>query len=256
MNVYLPSELLKPFVHSYRIIESTYGQVNRVLPTTSLVMAFRYRGKVSYEVNDTKSALTSSVISGLRKSGRLMNYEKDTANLLVQLHETGANAFIKEPLYELFEESVSLDCFAGYNDLSGIEEQLAEVVTNQQRIHLIEQFLLNKLCPLKPDALVMNALQRIHAAKGIVRIEELASKLCISQDAFEKRFRRVVGVAPKQFATIVRMKSVISNSVVQNHRLAELAYDAGYFDQSHFNKDFRLFTGQTPTDFFKSPLFW
>jgi AraC-like DNA-binding protein len=43
---------------------------------------------------------------------------------------------------------------------------------------------------------------------------------------------------------------------VQSPNLNELAFTAGYFDQPHFNKDFKLFTGLTPTAFFRSPIFW
>lgn len=54
---------------------------------------------------------------------------------------------------------------------------------------------------------------------------------------------------------MVRIKSIIDQKQNnQNH--IELAFDAGYFDQSHFNKDFKLFTGQTPSEFFKFPSFW
>jgi AraC-like DNA-binding protein len=101
----------------------------------------------------------------------------------------------------------------------------------------------------------LTALQKIQAANSIVRIKELAGFLCISYDAFEKRFRKTVGTSPKQFSSIVRMKTIISKRP-QSHTLFDLAIDAGYFDQAHFNKDFKLFTGQTPTDFFKAASSW
>jgi len=51
------------------------------------------------------------------------------------------------------------------------------------------------------------------------------------------------------------MKSVLQKGR-SGQPLAQIALDAGYFDQPHFNKDFKLFTGVTPTEFFKSPLLW
>lgn len=257
MDIYthIPTEQLRQFIRTYLIIESQDALVNRVLPDTSLVMAFRYKGQVDYLTNDTRKSLPSSVVSGLRKSGRLINYAKDTGNILVIFKEAGAHAFIKEPLYELFEESVALDNFTGYQNLSMIEEQLASATNNTQRIALIERFLISKLYNRKSDPLILTALESIRLAKGIIKIKDLADMLCISLDAFEKRFRRVVGVSPKQFSYIIRMKSVIHNGL-KKQALPEAAFEAGYFDQPHFNKDFKLFTGQTPTDFLKSPRFW
>lgn len=228
-------------------------QVNHIMPDTSLVMVFRFSGQVSFLENNAKNQLPASMISGLRKSGKLVNYAKSSANLMVVFNEAGANAFIKAPLYELYDSSVSLDNI--YKDVPAIEDQLAEAQNNTARIALIEQYLQSKLYPGKPDKLVLAALEKIHAAKGVIKIKELAQSLYISQDAFEKRFRRVVGVSPKQFSNIIRMKSIVSNGFTKE-TLTEVAFNAGYFDQPHFNKDFKLFTGKTPTDFIKAPPLW
>jgi AraC-like DNA-binding protein len=255
IETHIPTELLKPFIRKYLVIESQDGMLNRILPDTSPVMAFRFKGKVSYQASDIKETLPASSISGLRRSGRLISYSTDAGNILVIFREAGAGALIREPLYELFEESVSLDNLTGYRNLSMLQEQLAGATDNMQRVHMVEQFLLSKLYHQKTDTLILAALEKIHAAKGMIRIKDLAATLCISQDAFEKRFRKVAGVSPKQFSYIIRMKSIVSNGL-KEHTLAETAFNAGYFDQPHFNKDFKLFTGQTPTDFLRSPLLW
>jgi len=247
-----PGALLKPFILTYIIVESKDELINKVLPDTFLVMAFRYKGRISLLPDNKKKDLPSSSVSGLRKSLRIFNYSGDTGNLLVLFKEAGAAAFFKAPLQELFEDTVSLDNFINHQRLSIIEEQLAEAKNNAQRIDLIEKFLLSELHNHQPDKLILAALQKIHLAKGIIKIKDLADTLYISQDAFEKRFRRVVGTSPKQFSSILRMRS-ITNIRQQKHTLTKIAFDAGYFDQPHFNKDFRLFTGQTPTDFFKLP---
>jgi AraC-like DNA-binding protein len=235
------------------IVEMQDEQVNHIMPDTSLVMVFRFSGQVSFLENNVKDQLPTSMISGLRRSGKLVNYAKSSANLMVIFNEAGANAFIKAPLYELYDSSVPLDNI--YKDVSAIEEQLAGAESNTARIALIEQYLLSKLYPGEPDKLVLAALEKIHAARGVIKIKELAQSLYISQDAFEKRFRRVVGVSPKQFSNIIRMKSIVSNGFTKE-TLTEVAFNAGYFDQPHFNKDFKLFTGKTPTDFIKAPPLW
>jgi AraC-like DNA-binding protein len=255
VNAYAPAELLKPFIKTYLIIESLDEIVNRVLPNTSLAIAFQYKGQVNYVMDNNICKVPTSAISGIRKSVRLINYLKDTATIIVLFNEGGMSAFFREPLHELFEESVSLDNFITQQKTLVIEEQLAEAQNNNQRIAIVEQFLLSKLCYRKPDKLILTALQKIHYCKGNVKIKELADKLYISHDAFEKRFRKVVGTSPKQFSSIVRMKSIVDHKP-HSQSLTEIAISAGYFDQPHFNKDFRLFTGQTPTDFFNSPVFW
>jgi AraC-like DNA-binding protein len=252
---YIPTDPLKPFIKAYRIIESGSELINRVLPNTSCAMAFRFRGQISYINNTGKTALPTTTFSGLRKSVRLINYAPKTAALIVLFKETGIPAFFRQPLHELFEESVSLDNFFPQSEISIVEESLAEVENNQVKIALIEQFLYSKLLNNKPDSLVSEAIAKIYSNKGMIRIGELSHGLYISEDAFEKRFRKVTGTTPKQFSFIVKIKALILQNPAPSSFL-DIALDYGYYDQSHFNKDFKIFTGQTPTDFFKSASYW
>jgi AraC-like DNA-binding protein len=252
---YIPTELLRPFVKAYRIIESNSELINRVVPNTSLAIAFRFKGKIGYIVNGEQNNLPIATFSGLRKSVRFIKYCGNSSAIIVQFNETGASAFFKQPMHELFEESVSLDNFIVSQKITEIEDQLSEAANHYERIEVVEQFLLSILVNPKPDRLISMAMAKIRSSNGDIRIKELAASLNISHDAFEKRFRRTIGATPKQFASIVRLNSIIYAGPKDRSNL-DMAIDSGYYDQPHFNKDFKFFTGQTPTDFFKSGPFW
>lgn len=257
MNIqtFFPTPELSPFIKSYKVIETPAEVVNHVLPETSPVMVFRLSGQVSINYNGGTDLLEPIVVSGLRKSGRAMQYQSGTVNLLVTFREGGMAPFIREPLHELSDASIPMNSLDGFKDTSLLEEQLAEQLSHEARITLIERFLLDRMSGNTPDHMVLLAIQKIHHAGGQLRIKELAAALHVSQDVFEKRFRRVAGLSAKQFTYIVKMKSVVKNGR-SGQTLAQIALDAGYFDQPHFNKDFKLFTGLTPTEFFKSPVLW
>ena len=254
INSYKPTELLRPFIKTYRIIESQGELVNRVVPSSSFAIAFRFRGYISYIKDDSKIILPTVTFSGLRKSVRLIHYAPNTSALIVLFNETGASAFFKEPLHNLFEESIPLSSIFPSLEILMMEERLAKIENNNSKIAAIEDFLISKLLRTKPDILISNALTKIHASSGTIRISKLADDLNISQDAFEKRFRKVVGATPKQFSSIVKISSIIRHNPPSS--FLDQAIEHAYYDQSHFNKDFKLFTGQTPTDFFKSPSYW
>jgi len=252
---YYPINILKPFVKVIKIIECGDGEIqNRVLPNTSLSMAFCIIGQNSYTMDSGNFILPKSVISGLRKSVRLINYSKNTSTIIVLFNENGAGAFFKVPLHRLFEESISLDNIVNPSEIRDTEELLCGAKTNFQRVKIIEQFLLNNLINRKPDTLISDAVAKIHQANGNIRMSKLADLHYISSDAFEKRFRKNIGSSPKQFASIVRMFSIISQK--ENRRILGIALDAGFYDQAHFNNNFKLFTGQTPTEFYKTGTFW
>jgi AraC-like DNA-binding protein len=252
---YLPTAQLRPYIKAYRIIESPDGIVNRVVPDTSFAMAFRFRGQISYLNDSDKIILPAATFSGLRKSVRLINYAPQSSALIVLLRETGATGFFRQPLHELFEKSVPLDGFFSRSEISIMEERLGETNSNRKRIAMMERFLCSKLFCNKPDKLVSEAIARIYENNGLTRIRELSDSLFISQDAFEKRFRKVTGTTPKQFSSIVRLKTIVRKKPPLSS-LLDVALTNGYYDQSHFNKDFKRFTGQTPADFFQSGSHW
>lgn len=255
MELYQPVNNLKPYIKTFLIIESEYGMENRTLPDTSVVMAFRYRGAIADEVLGVKNNLATSLITGLRRSARLITYSGQAATLLVVFKPGGAAAFFKEPLHELFGASLSLDTLVNTGKLKEVEGQLAEAKNSLQRVAVIERFLLSRLNETRPDVLVQQAISLIQLSNGNLKIKQLVNALPISHDPFEKRFRRLTGTSPKQFSSIVRLRHVI-DSHVPAKSLTETALSAGYFDQAHFIKDFKLFTGLTPLDFFKAPRYW
>jgi AraC-like DNA-binding protein len=245
---YIPVKTLQPFIKTFMIIESDHGMENKILPDTSMVMAFRLRGKIT----DAAEALSASSITGLRNAPRLIGYSKDAATLLVVFTEGGAAAFFPLSLHELFGSSISLDNFMNTRE---IEDQLMSAGNNEERISIIQYFLLSRLKFPHSDALILNAIQQIKNANGDLRIKDLSTDLYISQDAFEKRFRKITGTSPKQFAGIVRLKNIIAQYSNATN-LTDIAYSAGYFDQAHFIKTFKSFTGETPQSFFTTPSLW
>lgn len=257
MNVqrFHPSTILAPFIREYIIIESDLGTDSNILPDTSMVMAFRYKGNVQRMEGGLTEALPAAVISGLRRSHRLMRYSGETSNLLVVFKEGGLSAFSATPAHELFDLTISADNLFSINTLDEILQRLAVATTDKTRIDIMDAFLLQHLTANKQDLLVDKAIQLIQQHNGLVKIKDLAVSLHISQDPFEKRFRAQVGSTPKQYASIIRLRKLI-DAFPTYSSLTEAAYEAGYFDQSHFIKDFRLFTGQAPKDFFKSSRYW
>lgn len=255
IQTYLPCPLLSPYIKEYMFIESNLGTVNTTLPDTSVVMAFRLDGKIDYKQSDKSDMLPKMVISGLRKSYRTFTYYENTKNLLVKFKEGGASFFFKEPLHELFSLSISLDSIMGKNILNQLEDQLFEAGNNQQQVKILEQFLISRLSFNKNDLLIQKAIQNIQLSKGNVRINSIVADLPISRDAFEKRFRKFTGTSPKQYSTIIKLNNLI-NTITPESNLLDVAFTSGYYDQSHFIKDFKTFTGELPHNFIKHSRKW
>jgi AraC-like DNA-binding protein len=250
-TVYLPCDALKPFIKSFAVSENEYGQEYKIIPDTSIVLGFQYKGKLSY-INDTsEQALSPTGISGLSDHYKIFRNTAGIGSILVFFKEAGAAHFFKQPLHELFRESISLENFMLRSELLNLEEQLCEADADTERIGIVEQFLISQIQKTEPDEMVLTALALIHKSKGTIRITDLMKELNISQSPLEKRFRQAVGTSPKKFASIVRMKHAIQQKTTSNSFTA-LSYELGFYDQAHFIKEFKIFTGETPENYFSS----
>jgi len=255
VSTFEPTPALQPYVEAYHVVEAGSESLHRVLPNTGLTMVFRFRGDVSFVEGEHVLSIAQHSVSGLRRSAKNVIYSKGAGTLIVRLKPGMGHIFFKEPIHELFEESVSLSDLSGYKDLCDFEDRFAAAEDNLSRKEVIESFLLSRIDRNISDQLVKAALKKIDDNLFTIRIGELSNELFISQDAFEKRFRKAVGASPKQMVSLLRMKTIL-NQPVDVMSLSQLALSAGYFDQAHFNKAFKQFTGQTPGEFRKSPSLW
>jgi len=250
MKQFIPCATLKPYIQSLMVSESEQAQSYTVLPGTSLVMGFQYRGKLTYQHEKTAISLASAGITGILNSFRIFENIANTGTVLVIFKEAGASYFFRGPLHELYNESLSLDNLVARQELADLEEQLSASATDEERIGLVEQFLLSRIQPRKTDLLVNAAIEQIHLSQGHIRMTDLAEKLYTSKSPLEKRFRQIVGTTPKKFATIIRMKSAL---ITMQSPIAEPnQYQLGYYDQAHFIHDFKKFTGITPEQYLKN----
>jgi AraC-like DNA-binding protein len=245
---HFPTDKLKDYIKYYVVSENDLESEYKVFPSTGLVIGFQYKGQLSTIKEKTLSKLTSAGITGIADGYKIFKNSADIGTILVYFTEIGFTHFSSNPANELFNLSLSLDDIFEKKSVNEVEEKLAVADTDKQRIKIVEQFLLTQFKDIKTDKLIVEAVKLIYQSKGTIRVKELNEKLFISQSPFEKRFRKVVGTTPKKFTSIIRFNSVLDN-LNETKSLIEICYENNFFDQAHFIKDFKHFTGQTPENF-------
>lgn len=244
----IPTERLKPYISCFVISEDELEKEYRVLPSSGLVIGFQYRGQLATVTNSLESKLASAGITGLSDRYKIFRNSAGVGTVLVYFTEVGFSHFASHPAHELFNLSVSLDEIFDRNRVEELEEKLSQAASDKQRIHLVERFLLSQLRDIHTDRLIVEAVKLIYQSRGTIQVKELNERLFISQSPFEKRFRKVVGTTAKKFAAIVRFNAVLNN-LHGTKTLTELCYENHFFDQAHFIKNFKQFTGDTPENF-------
>lgn len=168
-----------------------------------------------------------------------------TSFVAVRFHPWGVAQFIGLPASLLGDAAVPIDDVWG-GAARGVEERLANAPTLEARVRLIQRFLIDQLDRHACED-VAPLVRAIWSRRGRVRMDDLARDLGVSARWLERTFARSVGPSPKQFARIARFLygcELLRTHPKRSH--AELALQAGYFDQSHLIRDFRKLAGMTP----------
>jgi AraC-like DNA-binding protein len=137
------------------------------------------------------------------------------------------------------------------NPMRRLIDRVMDLGTWEERIDAVEAFLLARLTNA-PEATpgIEWAWRQLRASGGAAPIGELAEALDYRPRQFIDLFRQEVGLAPKTMARVLRFHRVIERLQVSSSvRWADLAAECGYYDQSHFVREFREFAGSTPTEF-------
>lgn len=179
-------------------------------------------------------------------------------------------SFLPCGFYQLFGVSLagSLSDKPGSSEaLGNFGRELARcvraVATHPQRVASVEALLLTKFAHHKPCPIsIADLVAHVLAQHGQVSVEEMAQQVNLSSRQLERRFREVVGIPPKLFAEICRFAYVFR--LLQNQPLAkwqDVTHTCGYFDQSHFIREFRRFAGEAPNTYFQrlyhfEPMLW
>lgn len=245
---FIPTNQLKPYIKYFVVSENELENEYKVFPSSGLVIGFQYKGQLATLKENTENKLSSAGITGITDGYRVFKNTADIGTILVYFTEIGFTHFASHPANELFNLSLSLADIFDRKNVTEVEEKLTIATTDNHRIKIVEQFLVSQLKDIETDKLIVEAVKLIYQTNGAIRIKELNERLFISQSPFEKRFRKVVGTTAKKFASIVRFNSVLCN-LNGTKSLTEICYENNFFDQAHFIKDFKQFTGDTSENF-------
>jgi AraC-like DNA-binding protein len=251
-----PSDFLSRYIKQYWAIENCVPtgkqHIQRIVPNGLMELMF-YLGDRPKSVNNSKNINENTILSGQQKEFYDIIVSGKLSLFSIQFQPHGATMFFDIPLNEFYNQNVPLK-YIIKDKVIELESLLYETATFSEKVGIVEYFLteqLRKCCTKYEMNRISKSVESINRSGGIINIEFLSSEACLSRKQYERTFSEYIGTSPKQFLKIVRFQNTLyAKQKNSSLNITELAYDCGYYDQSHMINEYKKLSGLTPKQYF------
>ncbi|MGO3707542.1 MAG: AraC family transcriptional regulator [Mesonia hippocampi] len=254
-QTYQPHIDLKSLISCYWTLEvpkQSEPQKQRIVPDGCIEMAFilgddikRYTSEIEFVLQPRAMVLGQTIEPFyIEPTGFVKTFA-------VRFYPYGFANFVSEPINNLVNRETPINQLFRVENADDLEQKIIKAENTEQRIRIIEKFLLDRLNDEKIiNRIVKNTVDSLLSTNGSFSINSILKDNLSKRRQLERNFKKQIGVSPKQLGKVIRLQTALKMLLNQkSENLTDIAYESEYFDQAHFIKDFREFTGINPKKF-------
>jgi len=254
-QTFQPRPDLESLVKCYWTLEvpaAKDSQRQRIIPDGCIEMIFilgddikRYTAENNFIIQPRAMVLGQTINAFFVEPTGYVN------SFAVRFYPFGFTSFVTTSLKNLVNKETPIDILFGKTSAQELEQKIIQAKTTKNRIEIIEGFLLDKLkTKTTIDNIVKSTIDVIFSTKGSASIKSILKENLSKRRQLERHFFKQVGMSPKQLGKVIRLQTALKMLLSQQpESLTKIAYESAYYDQAHFIKDFKEFTGTNPGEF-------
>jgi AraC-like DNA-binding protein len=252
IRFYLPAEGLRPLVTSYYFLESVGPLADFTHPEWANIR-FALRGEWRFEDEQGREAIAPSRAVLFGPTDRARRFMTEGGLVLgVGLTPLGWLTLIGSDASDLANRIVPLDRQLGPSG-PAILARLGEARTDAERVAIIDTILDARPASHSAYCDLAVRVQQALLSATVDQVADLAEQLGIEQRTLHRVCTAVFGFPPVRLLRRQRFLRTLGKVRDQlDQPLGELI-DSGYYDQAHFNRDFKACMGMTPLAYFRLP---
>jgi len=220
-------------------------------PQGTFDLMFAMRGGIHLSNYKEESFQLSKIFVMAQQEGFFnINFQPNSQFVGIVFYAESFSKLFNLPLAELTNSGMNIEghLSEAYQE---VYHQLLTATKIHSKIQLLNSFLADELSKVDFSFTKFDLLIRsIRQSDGQATTQDLADQANLSDRSLQRKMKNTLGVGPKSFSNIMRFKEVLT--FLKNHPDADwqdTLFHCGYYDQAHFIKDFKRYTGTTPRSF-------
>ncbi|MDT8915427.1 AraC family transcriptional regulator [Amycolatopsis sp. PS_44_ISF1] len=241
-----PHPLVRPLVTRYLgyAQENVTLAVHRGLPSRHVTLIISLEQPVRFSGRPGEGSL-QALVGGLHTAPALITQDRVQRGVQLELDPFGARTLLGVTAAELSGRVCDLSDFGA--DLASLPERLWEAPDWASCFAILDDVLLARAVePVSPPPELGEAWRLMRRSDGRVRVADLAGEVGWSRRHFGELFRAEVGLAPKQASRVLRFEKAAKMLRGGRRELADVAAEAGFYDQAHLSNEWRSLAGCSP----------
>ena len=250
-----PSKILEQYIKCYYSLEYERGSdvVDYAFATGCVEVMFTLEGNLwETKVGDDFVKTSPIEVWGQVLKPMMFRVSGPSKVFGIRFHPSAAAFFLSEDVSRLNDQVFDLTTVVG-SSVADLHRRLEEATSDDMRIEAVDHYLLKKISGqtkiLRKIDLVQKVMNEMSRKDFFDNIENVAERYGITSRYLQKVFVQHTGLTPKLFSKINRFQNSLILLGGENESLTSVGYSSGYFDQSHFIREFKSFTGFTPSLF-------
>jgi AraC-like DNA-binding protein len=257
-QTFQPQKDLKSLVKCYWTLEvppDSNSQRQRIIPDGCIEMAFILGDDIKRFTSENDFILQPrAMVLGQTLEPFYIQPTGYVNTFAVRFYPYGFANFVTSSIEKLANKETPITHLFGETTANELEQKIIQATDVSQRIEIIEKFLLNKLNEKSTiDNIVKTTIDTLFSTKGSSPINVILKQDLSKRRQLERKFLKQIGISPKQLGKVIRLQTALKMLLNQKtETLTRIAYESEYYDQAHFIKDFKEFTGTNPKEFLEN----
>ncbi|MBK7008714.1 MAG: AraC family transcriptional regulator [Saprospiraceae bacterium] len=229
--------------------------VERIVPTGHVFVVFELdnipRNTYDNETLQPLETYTKVWVSGTHRNFISISAHQQSEMLAIQFKSSGAFPFLHCPLQDLNDKVVPAQEIFG-SEVLELREKIFMAENPQAKFNLVSNWLESRFDSKKEAPEFLLTFIELLQKEPVSNLNRIMDSYPTTQKQLIQHFKKYVGLTPKYYHRILRFNEILK-IINKNERLSwtEIAYSCDYSDQSHFIKEFTLFSGFNPLKFIK-----